>query len=94
MQNKRLFSLLSAATSFILLMLSSTLPVNAASINYFSNGNRIASGINDLEVNGQNYKVMFAKTTPAPEPMTIMGTLTAVSMGVVMKKKQKNKSAA
>ncbi|MBV6624509.1 MAG: PEP-CTERM sorting domain-containing protein [Rivularia sp. (in: Bacteria)] len=37
---------------------------------------------------------MFAKTTPAPEPMTIMGTLTAVSMGVVMKKKQKNKSAA
>ncbi|WP_157229361.1 PEP-CTERM sorting domain-containing protein [Rivularia sp. PCC 7116] len=47
-------------------------------------------------LNPSNSKVMFAKynTKPAPEPITILGTVVAGGMGVAIKRKQKNKTAA
>ncbi|MDY6901553.1 MAG: PEP-CTERM sorting domain-containing protein [Cyanobacteriota bacterium] len=46
--------------------------------------------------NPSNSKVMFAKYTPesVPEPITILGTIVAGGMGIAIKRKQKNKTAA
>ena len=39
-------------------------------------------------------EVMFAKAESVPEPITILGTVLAGGMGVAIKRKQKNKTAA
>ena len=61
-------------------------------------------GLNANSINPSNYvqdfftqpQVMFAKynTESVPEPITILGTVVAGGIGVAIKKKQKNKTAA
>lgn len=60
-----------------------------------------SSSLQAIKKNPTNYfftqpKVMFAKYTPesVPEPITILGTVVAGGMGVAIKRKQKNKTAA
>lgn len=63
MINKRLASLLSVTTSFTLLMLSGIFGASRANAVSVTSSNGVATGINDLNVSGQQYDVDFTYGT-------------------------------